>query len=413
MDRSELAQLLGITPQVSEESSATQLIEESDPAKFIAAFSYALRGTGPIFLVDPHLGQNERKILADLIVSQEAVVRDHSRGWLMIASGGTSGKLKFARHDEQTLAAAVRGFCKHFYVKKVNWVGVLPLYHVSGFVAWCRTVLTGGTYIPWDWKHIEAGKFPAFKRGDSFGDEGWYISLVPTQLQRILNSQFVHELTQWLRSFDGIFIGGGPIWPSLADQAARLNLPLCLSYGMTETAAMVTALRPKEFLDGRRDSGSALPHACVSVNRDGLIEIDAPSISLGYYPDIKWDQRFITEDLGVFDEHNNLTILGRRDSVIITGGKKVDPSEVEAVLRASNQFDDIAVVGILDPEWGQSVVALYPNKNTGLNQVLLDKQVETLASFKRPKRYIGIDQWPRNLQGKLNRLELIRLIPKV
>jgi len=406
MDRAELARLLGPTCTVQENSAEIHVIEESNPKAFIKAFSHAIRGAGPLFLIDPNWGPSERKGLAGILASAENRISDTSRGWLMIASGGTSGKLKFVRHDEQTLAVAVRGFCKHFEVKRVNWVGVLPMYHVSGFVAWCRTAITGGTYLPWDWKEIEAGYLPKLNRAVDAAQEGWYLSLVPTQLQRIFSSPHAETIIAWLRLFDGVFIGGGPIWPALATQAAELKLPLCLSYGMTETAAMVTALRPKEFLQGRRDSGSALPHASICLNAQGLIEIDARSVFLGYYPEINLDQHFVTEDLGELDSEGNLTILGRRDAVIITGGKKVDPLEVEAVLRASGVFEDVAVLGVTDLEWGQRIVALYPKPITELDQLKLDKHLLTLASFKRPKQYIPIENWPRNAQGKLNRAEL-------
>src|SRR4029077_18639896 len=126
------------------------------------------------------------------------------RGWLMIPSGGTSGQLKFARHDEETIAAAVGGFCSHFQVARVSCVGVLPLHHVSGLMAWMRAALTGGKYLPWDWKRLERGDRPARM------PESCFLSLVPTQLQRLLSSS---EAVAWLRGFDAVFVGGGPLWP--------------------------------------------------------------------------------------------------------------------------------------------------------------------------------------------------------
>ena len=130
---------------------------------------------------------------------------------------------------------------------------------------------------------------------------------------------------------------------------------------MTETAAMVTALRPEEFLAGRRGCGSALPHARVELDADGVIQIAAESLFRGYYP--HWREGggpWPTEDLGRFDEHGSLHVLGRRDAVIITGGEKIEPGEVEAVLRATGQFADVAVIGVPDAEWGEAVVACYP-----------------------------------------------------
>ena len=410
MERSELAVLLRGDPSSETKGPLVHVIESSEPKVFMQAFSSAVSCGGLVFLIDPNYGSEEKKIITQLIESAKDDISDNKRGWLMIASGGTSGKIKFARHDQATLAFAVDGFCKHFHVSQVNWVGILPLYHVSGFVAWIRTVLTGGSYISWDWKKIEAGDLPKIERSQDKKDSKWFISLVPTQLQRIMTAPHHERILDWLRLFDGVFIGGGPIWPSLADQAAQFKLPLCLSYGMTETAAMIAALKPDEFLSGRRDSGKMLPHAEVSINDQGCVEINSGSLFLGYYPEFNPVPKFTTQDLGFVDNEGHLTIQGRRDAVIITGGKKVDPLEVEAVLRASGLFDDIAVLGLPDKEWGQSVVACYPKSLKELDMHKVDEHVKMLSAHQRPKQFIALENWPRNLQGKLNRLELLKQI---
>ena len=100
-------------------------------------------------------------------------------------------------------------------------------------------------HLAWEWKKLEAGRRPVLPRLRG----PWVISLVPTQLQRLLRST---STVRWLRGFRIVFLGGGPVWPDLADKAQRARLPISLSYGMTETAAMVTALRPEEFLAGSR-----------------------------------------------------------------------------------------------------------------------------------------------------------------
>jgi O-succinylbenzoic acid--CoA ligase len=117
----------------------------------------------------------------------------------------------------------------------------------------------------------------------------------------------------------------------------------------------------------------------------------------------------VTEDLGRIDERGHLHVLGRRDAVIITGGKKVQPLEVEAALRASGEFDDVAVLGLPDGEWGEAVVACYPS---GARAPDLIRAVGELATYQRPKRFVAIAaaDWPRNTQGKVNRAELLRRI---
>ncbi len=320
-------------------------------------------------------------------------------GWLGIATGGTSGGVKFARHDERTLTAAVGGFCAHFGIERVNAVDVLPAYHVSGLMARVRCAATGGRHLAWSWKQLEAGERPVLSKAN--GD--WVLSLVPTQLQRLLSSA---EAVAWLRGFKVIFIGGGPVWQELTDAAAAEKLPLSLSYGMTETAAMIAALKPEEFLAGARSCGAVLPHAAVRLDAEGLITITGESVFRGYWPAAGAAREFQTEDLGRFDEHGHLHVLGRRDAVIITGGKKVQPLEVEAVLRASGEFADVAVIGVPDAEWGEAVVACYP---TAPREPDLERAVANLTGALKPKRFVAVADWPRNAQGKINRALLKQL----
>jgi O-succinylbenzoic acid--CoA ligase len=318
-------------------------------------------------------------------------------GWLGVPTGGTSGGVRYARHDELTLGAAVRGFCEHFGIERVNAVGVLPAYHVSGLMARVRCAATGGQHVAWDWKRLEAGAVP--EMGGGAGP--WMISLVPTQLQRMLA---MPDAVAWLRRLAIIFLGGGPIWPSLAEAAARAELRVSLSYGMTETAAMVTALRPAEFLQGGRSSGTALPHARVAVNAAGVVEVAGASVFRGYFPEWRETRSFATEDSGDLDADGRLTVLGRRDAVIITGGKKVQPAEVEAALRASGEFADVAVIGVPDDEWGQAVVACYPADGRVPD---VARATGALGGALKPKRFCAVTDWPRNAQGKINRAALL------
>jgi O-succinylbenzoic acid--CoA ligase len=266
-------------------------------------------------------------------------------------------------------------------------------------MAWMRCVLTGGEYRPAAWQEIEAGRWPEL----SERSDGWVISLVPTQLERLLRQP---ETGDRLRRFRCIFLGGAPAWPELLEQAAAERLPLSVGYGMTETAAMATALRPQEFLAGRRGSGGPLPHVRVQLEEGGRIVLHGESIFRGYYPD--WDRAgcFATEDLGELDRYGQLTVHGRRDGVIITGGEKVRPEEVEAILRGTGQFADVAVLGVPDARWGEQVVAAYA-AGAAPDWERVRAAVEArLASYKRPKDYVALAPWPRNAQGKLNRPQL-------
>lgn len=397
MERAELARLLGAPAVVAEPRDA--FICESEPARLMAAFVPAVAGGGNVFLCDPAWGESERAQFAALTSFESP--KPHSadgHGWLMIASGGTGGRLKFARHDQDTIFAAVRGFGTHFEASRVNAIGVLPLHHVSGLMAWMRCALTGGEFLPWSWKELEAGRLPKFADGD------WFLSLVPTQLQRLLAQP---KAADWLRRFRAVFLGGGPPWPELLEQAAGARVPLALSYGLTETAAMVAALRPQEFIAGARSSGAVLPHACLKVAAEGTLQIAGESVFRGYFPEWRVEREVATEDLGFLDERGHVHVTGRRDDVIITGGKKVRPAEVEAALHATGQFADVVVVGVPDLQWGQAVVACYPagGKTPDFGRVA-QVLAGQLAAHAWPKRFEPVAQWPRNAQGKLNRVAL-------
>jgi len=193
------------------------------------------------------------------------------------------------------------------------------------------------------------------------------------------------------------------VWPELAEAAAKAELRVSLSYGMTETAAMVTALKPEEFLHGARSSGSVLPHARLSLTAEGTVRIEGESVFRGYYPERDARRFFTTEDLARCDERGQWHIRGRRDALMITGGEKVNPAEVEAALRATGEFADVAVVSVPDAEWGERVVACYPAGTVPDFSLVNARLAETLAAAARPKHFLAVAAWPRNEQGKVNR----------
>lgn len=382
-------------------------MERADLIAWVKTTGVAEEREGTFFLCDPHWGPAERAQVGVLQAAPGAKAEEQGSsneiGWLCLPTGGTSGGVRFARHDEQTLGAAVAGFGEFFALERVNAIDVLPPYHVSGFMARVRCAATGGKHVACEWRRVEAGERPALERRAG----AWVISLVPTQLHRLLES--VDAIT-WLGGFRIIFVGGGPMWPELARAAVAAELPIALTYGLTETAAMVAAIKPADFLEGERVGATPLPHVRLSISDEGTICVEGASVFRGYFPELRAARVFATDDLGRIDERGRLHIIGRKDAVIITGGKKVHPLEVEAALKATGQFVDVAVLGVPSSEWGEAVVACYPegaSTQPDLAAVLRGLE-NTLASYKRPKRYVAVADWPRNAQGKLNRRELAK-----
>lgn len=401
MDRAELAKLLGAAGVAAEPRDF--VIQERDGQRFVSRFTEAVAAGGTVFLADPDWSERERAQFHAQVECRGGENRDgagakRGEGWLCIPTGGSSGDVKLARHDESTLWAAVGGFATHFGISRVNAVGLLPLHHVSGLMAWLRCVLTGGDYLGWCWKRLEAGERPEPPERDAF------LSLVPTQLWRLLEQP---AAVDWLRRFRAILVGGAPSSRELVERGAELRLPLAFSYGATETAAMAAALRPEDFLAGRRGCGPALPHGRITVGDDGSIVIESVSLFRGYWPAWRAAKPWLTGDAGGFDESGSLHVRGRRDGLIISGGEKIDPQEVEAALRAAGGLGEVAVVGVPDPEWGQVVAVCFPVGAEEPDRRRVEQALdERLAKFKWPKHYVAIASWPVNAAGKIRRAEL-------
>ncbi len=331
-------------------------------------------------------------------------------GSLLIATGGTSGRIRFAVQTWERLTASALGFQEHIQAQEIHCCCTLPLFHVSGLMQVVRSLVTGGRLVLSDYKRLEAGELP------SLNPEQFWISLVPTQLQRLLKQP---QIIPWLRRFAGILLGGAPPWPALLHQGRSHSLPLALTYGMTETASQVATLLPQEFLGGNSSSGRPLPHSQIRVcdpsgspvkpGELGQVTIHAKSLMWGYYDDVKGGisplETLVSDDYGYLDEAGYLHLLGRGSQMMITGGEKVFPSEVEAVLRDCPGIEDVCVLGVADEDWGQVVVALYVPAGAELSEVIIregrSRLSQQLAHYKHPKCWLPTDRIPRNSRGKV------------
>jgi len=418
------------------------LLAEADPSRFLAGFLAACATGHSVALANPRWGLSEWQ-QAVAIAQPQVVWGDRppsislpdpvcslalSPPVILIATGGSSGQLRFATHTWATLTASVQGFQSFFSQKIVNSCCVLPLFHVSGLMQAMRSLLTGGTLAVVDFAALEAGTLPDLDPHDFF------LSLVPTQLQRLLQSPQAHRLTPWLQKIHTLLLGGAPPWPDLLTQARQAKLHLAPTYGMTETASQIATQLPADFLAGR--SGyRLLPHAQVQIQPEvstqslaatapGLIRIQASSLAHGYYPhsftaapmggfaavDPAW--AWATDDLGYLDATGRLQVVGRASDKIITGGENVFPVEVEAAIWATGGVQDVAVLGVGDRHWGERVVAFYvPAPHHPATPTLAEAVAAHLSRFKIPKQWVPLATLPRSAQGKLNRAALLQYLP--
>ena len=399
-------------------------IAEKDPWKFLSFFLASVAAKTKVFLCNPDWKENEWQQVFDLVkpdlilgknylksaqnnnsIDNHIFSEDREKSLIMIPTGGSSGKIRFTIHNWSTLTASVRGFCNYFSINTVNSFCILPLYHVSGLMQFMRSFLTLGKIAILSYSDLKQGKKPNINTSDFF------ISLVPTQLQFLLQSQ-----RDWLANFQTILLGGAPPWQSLLDEARKYKLPLAPTYGMTETASQIVTLKPQDFFHGNNSSGRVLPHARVTIldkkgnlqdkNKVGSIALTAKSLYLGYYGHSRNNQtleKLITDDLGFFDDRGYLHIVGRRSQKIITGGENVYPAEVEAAILATQLVKDVCVIGLPDSVWGQAVTAIYIPARKNIPAVMIQEQIEDkLSKYKLPKSWIIVDRLPRNERGKID-----------
>ncbi|MBD1219206.1 MAG: 2-succinylbenzoate--CoA ligase [Aphanizomenon flos-aquae Clear-A1] len=402
--------------QLMQLSNPKIIIAERSPVRFLGSFIAACAAKCPVFLCNPDWGKDEWEQVFNLVQPDIVLGVNHNfskspiinhelpiTNSIMIPTGGSSGKIKFAIHTWQTLTASVQGFTEYFSIDSVNSFCILPLYHVSGLMQFMRSLTTGGKLVISTSKKLENCQIPNIKT------EEFFISLVPTQLQKLLQNI---ELTQWLSKFSTVLLGGAPPWEELLEKARFHQIRLAPTYGMTETASQIATLKPDEFLKGKFNSGKILPHAKIIIdNQPGNINIQSQSLALGYYPQI-WENRnnFLVDDIGFLDNQDYLHIIGRNSDKIITGGENVYPTEIESAIRKTEMVIDVCVIGIADKHWGQALTAIYTPKNKNISHIEIQNQLKNqLSKFKIPKYWISLANLPRNVQGKINRQQLQKI----
>ena len=313
----------------------------------------------------------------------------------VIYTSGTTGPAKGVRLTLANLVASAEGCQESLGSDESDrWLLCLAPHHVGGLSIFLRSALGNQPLV----------SLPRFEERavlDAIASERvTLLSLVPTMLIRLLQAGGLETLC----TLRAILLGGAPAPADLVTAWAAEGLPVCPSYGLTESASQVTTIplgRAREL------AGSAgVPHSRARIEIvDGEIVVSGPTIAAGYLnAEIQPSPaggRFATGDLGRLDKAGVLWVLGRRDDAIITGGENVQPEEVEAVLRACPGIDDAAVVGRPDAIWGQVLEAVLVGTATAETVEAFCR--ERLASFKVPRSIRFSTALPRSEGGKLLR----------
>ena len=341
----------------------------------------------------------------------DAVPLDLAAPHSVIFTSGSSGApkgvvLTAANHLASAQAAADRLGVR----EDDRWLACLPFNHVGGLSILMRSAVHGLPVIVHE--QFDAARVDAALDRDHVT----LISVVATMLQRLLDQRGARAFPSSLRC---ILLGGGPAPRALLDECARRGVPVAPTYGMTEAASQIATRAP--HTEAPPDSvGHPLPGVELRIRRGdracasgevGEIEVRGASISPGYLRDgtfVPHGEWLQTRDLGRLGEDGSLTVVGRADDVIITGGENVHPREVEQVLEAHPSVLEACVFGLPDERWGESVAACV-RLRTGAHLdrgALMDHARLSLAGFKLPRRIEAVDDFPRSAAGKVLRREV-------
>lgn len=266
-----------------------------------------------------------------------------------------------------------------------QWVLNLPPTYVAGLQVLYRCVVTGAEPVPFDGTLARTREHVTGRS---------YLSLVPTQLVRVLHDDDAGDGPADLAAFDAVLVGGGPLDPQVRAQAEALGIRVVQTYGMSETCGGCV-------YDG-------LPLAGVEVRLDdGLVLLRGPVLFDGYEGDasrtaaVMHDGWFHTSDLGHVDAAGRLHIDGRADDVIISGGVKVPAPAVAAAIARMRGVVAVEVVGIPDPEWGERVVAVVAARDP-ISLASVRDEVEPRSWA--PRQLVVVDSLPLLPNGKVDRL---------
>ncbi|MFB6269882.1 MAG: o-succinylbenzoate--CoA ligase [Halobacterium sp.] len=328
----------------------------------------------------------------------------------LMFTSGTTGDPKAVRLTYANFAASAAASAFRLGVLPDDrWLCPLSTYHMGGLSVVLRSALYGTTAVLTHGFDADA----VLDALDAYDCTG--VSLVPTMLQRLLDAD--QDVADSLRF---ALVGGAPTPPALVERALDAGVPVCPTYGMTETTSQVATLRASQAREHAQSVGRPLLGTEVTVvdedcrpvpaGERGELVVSGPTVTPGYLDADASRERFCehglrTGDFGYVDADGFLYVGGRQADQIVTGGENVHPEEVAAVLRDHPGVEDVAVVGIPDEEWGERVGALVvPDAERRPTRAELRAFCDDrLAGYKRPRTVEFASSLPRTASGTVDR----------
>jgi O-succinylbenzoic acid--CoA ligase len=364
-------------------------------APALKALMAALHGEGPAVELSVDADGGLLVSAADTPGFEDAAV--------VVRTSGSTGTPKATVLTVDALAAS--SMATAFALKgEGQWLLALPPQYVAGVQVLVRSLFAGTR--PWV-MDLSGGFTPeAFTAAaQELTDKIRFTSLVPTQLQRLLDSPTTETLAV-LRRFNGILLGGGPAPADLLAAAREAGVRVITTYGSAETCG------------GCVYDGFPLEDVLVRVDGTGRILLGGATLAAGYLDDpalsagsffeedgVRW---YRTSDLGSIDADGRLTVLGRADDVIITGGVKVSAAQVQLELEKLDGVLAAFVAGVPSAEWGQAVaayVAVADSSAEGIAE-FTGRGFSTLGTM-APKTVLAAAELKMLPNGKPDRLQMI------
>jgi O-succinylbenzoic acid--CoA ligase len=353
-----------------------------------AAIDAAWAAGDAVLPLDPALPIEARRRIDDELRPDLPVDGDVA---LVIATSGSTGAPKGVELSAAALEASARATIDRVGLTDRDvWLSCLPWHHIAGLQVLLRARLCGSRLLVHE--KFDVDRFAAER-------DATVTSLVPTQLRRLLDASV--DLT----GFRAILLGGAAAPPRLLDDARAAGARVVSTYGMSETCG------------GCVYDGEPLAGVDVRVDGDERIWLRGPMLTRGYRlrPDLTAetlvDGWLRTADRGRLDAGGRLTVLGRLDDVVVSGGENVDAAAVARALQTHPDIVDAAVAGVPDDEWGELVAAVVV-VTPGVALTLAETRAwcaERLPPSALPRLVVPVASLPMLASGKPDRDAVRRL----
>jgi 2-furoate---CoA ligase len=344
---------------------------------------------------------------------------------VMLYTSGTTGVPKgVPRFHKNEYASTMAHIVQNYYELFDSTLGAMPLYHTMGIRSLLSMCVLNGKYVLFP--DFETRKALTFLSKEKLS----CLYMFPTMYRELLNDPNFYDFD--LSTLKKIGYAGEPMSTALTKKCFEMLKPdhFINHYGSTEIYTFTTCsiLDKKPGCAGRPgihekiclvppDTSVSGSENNVQVGQIGEIVVSADSIEAfkGYWnrPDATRtairNHWYHTGDLGYFDDDGDLYVVGRIDDMVISGGENISPTEIEEVLRQHPKVLDTAVLGEEDERWGQIVTAFIVPRDANVTVQELDqfcKNHPKLSNFKRPRRYILINEIPKSASGKTLRRDL-------